>query len=284
MAPPCLATGLHSLPPILHIPCQNPAPGCSKGPRGLSVLPRVGGIFTTTTTSPGPSLRQRPSRYAIRAGRNLPDKEFRYLRTVIVTAAVYRGFGSGLLPLTELGGSPLPLTFRHWAGFRPHTSSYEFAEPCVFGKQSPGPITCGLLPLLTREGAFTYKRPPFSRGYGVNLPSSLARVHPRALAHLCPPTCVGLRYGHPGFNAHEAISWQWGKTQFPRPKSGSPSPLRLRTGISLGPSLPYRLRLGNPWPSWAIPPASPPGLHQGGRGILTPFPSPTPFGLRLGTG
>jgi hypothetical protein len=34
-------------------------------------------------------LRQRPSRYAIRAGRNLPDKEFRYLSTVIVTAAVY---------------------------------------------------------------------------------------------------------------------------------------------------------------------------------------------------
>ena len=31
-----------------------------------------------------------------RAGRNLPDKEFRYLRTVIVTAAVYRGLASGL--------------------------------------------------------------------------------------------------------------------------------------------------------------------------------------------
>jgi len=28
-------------------------------------------------------------RYAIHARRNLPDKEFRYLRTVIVTAAVY---------------------------------------------------------------------------------------------------------------------------------------------------------------------------------------------------
>jgi hypothetical protein len=42
-------------------------------------------------------LRQRGSRYAIRAGRNLPDKEFRYLRTVIVTAAVYWGFGSALL-------------------------------------------------------------------------------------------------------------------------------------------------------------------------------------------
>ena len=35
--------------------------------------------------------------YTIRAGRNLPDKEFRYLRTVIVTAAVYWGFNSRLL-------------------------------------------------------------------------------------------------------------------------------------------------------------------------------------------
>ena len=34
--------------------------------------------------------------YTIRAGRNLPDKEFRYLRTVIVTAAVYWGFNSDL--------------------------------------------------------------------------------------------------------------------------------------------------------------------------------------------
>ena len=42
-------------------------------------------------------MRQRSSRYAIRAGRNLPDKEFRYLRTVIVTAAVYWGFDQELL-------------------------------------------------------------------------------------------------------------------------------------------------------------------------------------------
>ena len=41
-------------------------------------------------------LRQLSSRYAIRAGQNLPDKEFRYLRTVIVTAAVYRGLSSVL--------------------------------------------------------------------------------------------------------------------------------------------------------------------------------------------
>ena len=111
----------------------------SKAPRGLFVLPRVVRIFTDTSISPGPSLRQRPDRYAFRAGRNLPDKEFRYLRTVIVTAAVYRGFGSEL--------APLPLTFRHWAGISPYTSGFPFAETCVFGKQSPGPLHCNPLAL-----------------------------------------------------------------------------------------------------------------------------------------
>jgi hypothetical protein len=72
--------------------------GYSKGARGLSVLPRVTGIFTGITISLSRSSRQCPDRYAIRAGRNLPDKEFRYLRTVIVTAAVYWGFSSKLLP------------------------------------------------------------------------------------------------------------------------------------------------------------------------------------------
>ena len=50
--------------------------GYSEGSWGLSVLP--------------------PDRYTIRAGRNLPDKEFRYLRTVIVTADIHRGFASAL--------------------------------------------------------------------------------------------------------------------------------------------------------------------------------------------
>ncbi len=70
--------------------------GYSKAPWGLSVQSRVTCIFTGISISPGPSLRQCPSRYTFRAGRNLPDKEFRYLRTVIVTAAVHRGFGRGL--------------------------------------------------------------------------------------------------------------------------------------------------------------------------------------------
>ena len=97
MAPPGLASGLQSLPPILHKLVQEPMSGYSKGSRGLSVFPRLGGIFTTTTISPSPHLRQSSSRYAIHARRNLPDKEFRYLRTVIVTAAVNRGFSRELL-------------------------------------------------------------------------------------------------------------------------------------------------------------------------------------------
>ena len=92
-----LATPLHFLPPILHIPDQRSMLSCSKGARGLSVPWRVNGIFTVTTISPSSWLRQCPDRYTIRAGRNLPDKEFRYLRTVIVTAAVYWGFDSMLL-------------------------------------------------------------------------------------------------------------------------------------------------------------------------------------------
>ena len=96
MAPPRLASRLHSLPPILHRLTRIPLPSCSKGSRGLSVLSRVLGIITENSISLSPWLRQWGSRYAIRAGRNLPDKEFRYLRTVIVTAAVYRGFDSGL--------------------------------------------------------------------------------------------------------------------------------------------------------------------------------------------
>ena len=94
LTPLKLTPKLPSLPPILYMKCRNPILSYSKAPWGLSVLPRVTGIFTGTTISPGGQLRQCPDRYTIRAGRNLPDKEFRYLRTVIVTAAVYWGLSS----------------------------------------------------------------------------------------------------------------------------------------------------------------------------------------------
>ena len=111
-------------------------PSCSKAARGLSVLVRVNGIFTAIAISPGPSLRQCPYHYAIRAGRNLPDKEFRYLRTVIVTAAVHWGFSLMLAHRS--------LTFQHWAGVSPYTSTFVLAQTCVFDKQLHGLFRCGL--------------------------------------------------------------------------------------------------------------------------------------------
>ena len=144
---------------------------------------RETGIFTGTTDSQCPSLRQRPNRYAIRAGRNLPDKEFRYLRTVIVTAAVYRGFSS---PLAQL-----PLTFRHWAGLSPYTSTLSaLAGTGVFGKQTPGPGHCGPLTLRTL-GPSRYTGRPFSRSYGASLPSSLTEVLSSTLVYsTSPPVSV----------------------------------------------------------------------------------------------
>ena len=125
-------------------------------------------------------MRQCPDRYTFRAGRNLPDKEFRYLRTVIVTAAVYWGFNSTLARLL--------LTFQHRAGVSPYTSSFDLAETCVFAKQSPGPMLCGhiaVAPLIPKlRGQFAEF---------LNYPS------PVGLGILFPSTCVGLRYGRLGY-------------------------------------------------------------------------------------
>ena len=79
---------------FLTIKMHKSMSNCSKAPRGLFVLVEVGRVFTAIAISPSRGSRQLLTRYAIRAGRNLPDKELRYRRTVIVTAAVYRSFGS----------------------------------------------------------------------------------------------------------------------------------------------------------------------------------------------
>ena len=98
-APPRPKPQVQSVPPILRRQHQNSMPGYSKGAQGLSVYVRVTGIFTGTTDSPSALRRQCPNRYAIRAGRNLPDKEFRYLRTVLrvtpADPAGARSFPSG---------------------------------------------------------------------------------------------------------------------------------------------------------------------------------------------
>ena len=175
-------------------------------------------------------MRQRGSRYAIRAGRNLPDKEFRYLRTVIVTAAVYRGFNSMLAHLL--------LTFRHRAGVRPYTSPYGFAEPCVFSKQSPPPGLCPPPTVACQRGLLLAN---LRRYFAEFLKcGSLKR-----LGILYQSTCVGLGYGlMEGY--------------FQEPLSSPSNPIRRNYTCDPSPSP--------------------------GPGILTWFPSTTPFGLALGAG
>ena len=194
---------------------------CSKAPRGLFVLLRTDGIFTVNALSPSSSLRQYPYHYAIRAGQNLPDKEFRYLRTVIVTAAVHWGFSS----LRK----QIPLTFQHRAGVSPYTSTFVLAQTYVFGKQLHGFLSCGPLTLsvtvLERLSFLSQSRDQFVNSYysfsfierklaispvinkvrGQTLSLSYGRLfaeflNEESLVHLGLldlSTCVGLRYGWP---------------------------------------------------------------------------------------
>src|SRR5215212_7279817 len=159
---------------MLHSVVQRAMTGCSKGAWGLFVLSRGLGILTETAISPSTWSRQCPSRYAIRAGRNLPDKEFRYLRTVIVTAAVYRGFGSELRegepPLTPPLNLPAPGRRQCVYG-----ALCGLAHTCVFAKQSLGPIHCDLEKLRPRRS--NLPKHPFFRSYGISMPSSLTTSH-----------------------------------------------------------------------------------------------------------
>jgi len=59
-----------ALPPILNRHTPNSISSCSKASRGLFVQLWLTSIFTRLAISPSPSLRQYPSCYAIRAGRN----------------------------------------------------------------------------------------------------------------------------------------------------------------------------------------------------------------------
>src|SRR5579859_6450857 len=168
--------------------------GCSKGARGLFVLIWEIGILTENSISLSRCWRQRGSRYAIRAGRNLPDKEFRYLRTVIVTAAVYRGFGSqlrqGYPRLTAYLNLPAPGRRQCLYVCLDHA----LAGTCVFVKQSLDAILCGRIGLQQhRLHLLPAPLLPKLRGHSAEFLDRKSLEHLRLLAS---PTCVGLRYGN----------------------------------------------------------------------------------------
>ena len=117
----------------------------------------VSSIFTESLSETVPrSLR-------LSCGRNLPDKEFRYLRIVIVTTAVHRGF-SHQLRITLTIFFNLPALGRR----QPPYIIFRLSGDCVFDKQSPGLVIAN-----PSQGH------PFSRSYRAILPSSLERVSSR---------------------------------------------------------------------------------------------------------
>ena len=98
------------------------------------------------------------------------------LRTVRVTAAVYQGLYSKR--------EPLLLTYWHWAGVRPYTSSYDLAESCVFIKQSQPSD------MLRRDKRGT---PSPEVTESICRVPSIWLYHDLSMLYLF--TCVGLGYG-----------------------------------------------------------------------------------------
>ncbi len=187
-------------------------PSCSKAPRGLFVLSRVTCIFTGIAISPSPLSRQCPSRYAFRAGRNLPDKEFRYLRTVIVTAAVYRGFSSKLITspfnLPALGRRQ-PLYIRLRVEQRP-----------VFLVNSRLGLVTAAPPCRSRHARLHGRAPLLPKLRG-EFAEFLDKGSLDRLGILYPPTSVGLRYGHQHVNAPPGFSRQCGLKDSTHPSVSS---------------------------------------------------------------
>ncbi len=128
----------------------------------------------------------------------------------------------------------------------------------------------------------TYRRHPFSRSYGVILPSSFSVIHsstlgfsPRLPVSVCGTVdiCPRLR----------SFSWQRASQSL----CGDQVPFGIGSRLPQA-DLPTRERLppciGNPPPDGLLAPASLLRLEQtyDGTGMLTRFPSATPFGLTLG--
>ena len=168
------------------------------------------------------------------------------------------------------------MTFQHRAGVSPYTSSFDLAETCVFAKQSLGPFLCNLSVSFYNNRI----RLPFSRSYGVILPSSLTTLLPLILGfspHLPVSVC-----GTGTFSLNRSFSRQCEISCFPTLFSVPFMPHASRI-----PDLPrihtrHLARLFHSTGQLILLCHSISQTVKGGTGISTSCPSPTPFGLGLG--
>ena len=138
--------------------------------------------------------------------------------------------------------------------------------------------------LRSRCYSFTQRRHTFFRSYGANLPSSLASILSRALGYSPRPpesVCGTVTTGAP----HAAFL---GSMESLSSGPGGPphhvSELSSRLWLSPPTSSSYTLEpaIPNSWLSLSFSVPAWFNTVSGGAGILTSFPSPTPFGLSLG--
>ena len=130
------------------------------------------------------------------------------------------------------------MTFWHWSGVTPYTSSCEFAGSCVFGKQLPEILSLRPPPLLTSFGATEGHGPlkklrshiyrsslrskerrgkALSRSYGCFFAEFLGDHSLVRLGLIDLITCVGLRYGFYIFKFRD-FSWKRALYHYPPPK------------------------------------------------------------------
>ena len=144
-----------------------------------------------------------------------------------------------------------------------------------------------LKPLWTSPArGVAYSRHTLSRSYGVNLLSSLTRDHSSALefSSRLPELVCGTSAL---LASYEDFLGSVGSTSPDCPKTFSPVASRGSENRDFPRLSPYMLGPASPFGCHMpvdLPFSVPPSVKRkpGGTGILTCFPSPTPFGLGLG--
>ena len=132
---------------------------------------------------------------------------------------------------------------------------FDFAETCVFSKQSPGPFLCGLLVLLSRKARYNTTEAPLLpklRGQFAEFLKEGSHVRLRILSS---STCVGLRYGHLK-NSLEAFLGSMDSTSWKTRRLSSPPCSRLM-GFRIFLEAPSTWRPHISSRVYAYPPASP---------------------------
>ena len=138
------------------------------------------------------------------------------------------------------------------------------AETCVFGKQSPRTLHCGLFQL--RAQALHLNEAPLLpklRGYFAEFLSEVSLDHLRIFSS---PTCVGSGYGYIAMSLR-GFSWQPGIESFPLPEGRVDISPQLRDRIYLISSTPTTLYGHNHRPdflSFCVTPSVKPLLHSTG--------------------